>query len=92
MGSDRQSVSRQASVDRVACLVGEASLYFACAVSYQMFSRIRLSRRFHLVYARLEVNGHLLGFSGRQRGGKGAFQAGPGDLEPAILRFVSEAG
>jgi hypothetical protein len=31
----------------------------------QLFDRIPLGWRFHLVYARLEVNGHFLALTGR---------------------------
>jgi len=51
----------------------------------ELLGRIAFGWGFHLVYARFEVNGHLLGRAGRQRRDQRALQAGPGDLERAIL-------
>src|SRR5271165_1367066 len=52
----------------------------------ELLGRIAFGWGFHLVNARFEVNGHLLGRTGRQRRDQRALQAGPGNLERAILR------
>ena len=51
----------------------------------QRFGRIPLGGRFHLVYARFQINGQFFGCTRRQWRGKGAFEARPRDLEPSLL-------